>query len=79
MYKTRPPCFDEKSDTDCPKRYVGCKSWCEDWHKWIAIHEAEKAEIRRKKYEENEVKAFLDGQWLRAQKLPEDRFWKEKN
>ena len=30
----KPPCFDESTNTDCPKRHVGCRSECEEWRKY---------------------------------------------
>lgn len=37
---TKPPC--KVDGVNCPKRYVGCHADCEAWHKWLAVHEAEK-------------------------------------
>ena len=52
---TNSPCFDTKTRTDCPRRYVGCKASCEQWHEWLAIHEQEKQEIDRKRHEGKEA------------------------
>lgn len=51
-YFTKPPCYNHENHTDCPRRYVGCKVSCEEWHKWLAIHDKEKEAERanRTKY-----------------------------
>jgi len=49
---TRPPC---KTDgIDCPRRYIGCRAECDEWHKWLAIHERELEQIRASKNEHHE-------------------------
>jgi hypothetical protein len=47
---TKPPCY--KNGKDCPLRYVGCKAECEEWHKYLAAHNEERAQINaaRDKY-----------------------------
>lgn len=30
----KPPCFDESTRTDCPKRKVSCRSECEEWQQY---------------------------------------------
>ena len=49
---TQNPCY--KNGTDCPRRYVGCKAECEEWHEWLAIHERELEQIRSKRNENHE-------------------------
>jgi hypothetical protein len=49
---TRPPC--KPDGIDCPRRYVGCKAECEEWHEWLAAHERELAQIRAQKNEYHE-------------------------
>lgn len=72
---TKPPCGTPENP--CPRRYIACHASCEKYHEWLVIHEAEKAEIKRKKYAENDINAFAAGLWKRRQALPGDRFWKE--
>ena len=62
------PCFDEKTRTDCPRRYVGCKADCARWQEWLIVHAEEKAEIQRKKHHDNDVNTFLMGQGLRQRR-----------
>lgn len=59
MARTIPPCFNEKTRTDCPRRYIGCKATCEEWHNWLIIHEREKQETRQRIAQEREVNGFL--------------------
>ena len=42
---TKPPCGN--GTEDCPRRYVGCKADCEEWHEWLAIHEHELEQINK--------------------------------
>lgn len=41
------PCYDEKTKTDCPKRYPGCHSKCNDWQEYLiarsVIYDARRA------------------------------------
>ena len=37
----KPPC-KTPDGIDCPRRYIGCRAECEEYHKWLAIHDAEK-------------------------------------
>ena len=39
--RTKPPCM-LSNGTDCPKRYIGCRAECDEWHKWLIIHAKEK-------------------------------------
>lgn len=39
---TKPPCYNPKTKTDCPRRYVGCRAECTEWHEWLVIHAEEK-------------------------------------
>ena len=57
--KTKPPCFDEKTRMDCPRRKVGCRNNCAEWDKWIILHAEEKNEMRKKKLDEIAVNDFL--------------------
>lgn len=48
MTKTKPPCYNQETKTDCPRRYIGCSAECEAWHEYL-IAKAEEAEERRKR------------------------------
>ena len=61
---TRPPC--KVDGIDCPRRYVGCKSNCSEWHNWLIIHTEEKTTIAKKKYEESVVDGFVADQGRRV-------------
>ena len=61
---TKPPCYIDGKD--CPRRYVGCKAECNDWHEWLAIHESETSAIRKQKQSEIEANDFLSGQSKRV-------------
>lgn len=61
---TKPPCY--KDGRDCERRYIGCKALCEEWHKWLVIHEDEAEMIRRKKRDDHDVDGFLMGQGRRT-------------
>ena len=63
---------------NCQRRYIACHAGCNEYNDWLAIHEEEKAEIRRKKDAANQIAAFQAELWKRRQNLPDDRFWKEK-
>lgn len=73
---TRPPCF--KNGVDCRKRYIGCKASCEEWHEWLAIHEEEKATIRRNKNSEREATSFLIDQRERVMRGSQMRYDQKK-
>lgn len=64
--RTKPPCWDDAEDRDCLRRYVGCKAECEKWHKWLAIHESEKAAEEEAKHKQNDVNGFLSQQGKRT-------------
>lgn len=54
---TKPPCM-LSDGTDCPRRYIGCKASCRDWHEWLIIHAEEKEKIRRNKKKYNDCNTF---------------------
>lgn len=56
---TRPPCYDYKTNTDCPRRYIGCRAECEEWHKWLAIHEEEKEKFQKDLTKSDDAIKFL--------------------
>ena len=53
---TKPPCY--KGGKDCPRRCVGCRAGCEEWHGWRAVHEQEKEQIRKNRSAERDVEIF---------------------
>lgn len=61
---TKPPC--KPDGIDCPRRYIGCRAECEEYHKWLAIHDEEKEKQRRNKL--NPADDFLIGQQARVKK-----------
>ena len=63
---TQPPCYEPKTRTDCPKRCVGCKSYCKAWAEYQAIHEQETSEINRRKRHHLDIEGFLAGQGKRT-------------
>lgn len=36
---TKPPC--KPDGIECPRRYIGCRAECEQYHEWLLQHEAE--------------------------------------
>ena len=64
---TRPPCFDEATRTDCPKRHVGCRADCPEWQAWEKVHAEETDEIRNKREAYDRVENFLSNQNRRVQ------------
>ena len=61
---TRPPC--KPDGIDCPRRYIGCRAECEEYHKWLAVHDEEKEKQRRNKF--NLADDFLIEQQARVKK-----------
>ena len=59
-----PPC--KPDGIDCPRRYVGCRAECEEYHKWLAVHDEEKEKQRRNKF--NPADDFLIEQQARVKK-----------
>ena len=60
----KPPC--KVDGIDCPRRYIGCRAECEEYHKWLAIHDEEKEKLRRNKL--NPADDFLIEQQARVKK-----------
>lgn len=58
------PCYI--NGHDCPKRYVGCRAWCEPWHEYLAAHKKEMEEKRKAIAQRDDVNAFMAGQTKRA-------------
>lgn len=61
---TLPPC--KPDGIECPRRYIGCRAECEEYHKWLAIHDEEKEKQRRNKL--NPADDFLIEQQARVKK-----------
>ena len=61
---TKPPC--KTNGIDCARRYVGCRAECEEYHRWLTIHEAEKE--RRKQDVGNPADDFLIAQQERIKR-----------
>ena len=57
MSMTKPPCYN--GGDDCPRRYVGCRAGCKEWHDWLALHAEEKERIRSNKARELDADGFL--------------------
>ena len=62
---TKPPC-KTPDGINCPRRYIGCRAECEEYHKWLAIHDTEKEKQRRNKL--NPADDFLIEQQARVKK-----------
>ena len=58
---TKPPC-KTPDGIDCPRRYIGCRAECEEYHKWLEIHAEEK---QRQKQDRNPADNFLIEQQYR--------------
>ena len=50
------PCWN--NGNDCKMRYVGCKSTCAKWQKWLVIHAEEKAAQLKAKSVDIDVRSF---------------------
>lgn len=61
---TLPPC--KPDGIECPRRYIGCRAECEEYHKWLAVHDTEKEKQRRNKL--NPADDFLIEQQSRVKK-----------
>lgn len=61
---TKPPC--KPDGIDCPRRYIGCRAECDEYHKWLAIHAEEKEKLRQSKL--NPADYFLIEQKVRVKK-----------
>ena len=57
---TLPPC--KPNGVECPRRYIGCRAECEEYHKWLEIHAEEK---QRQKQDRNPADNFLIEQQMR--------------
>ena len=59
---TKPPC-KTPDGIECPRRYIGCRAKCEEYHAWLAIHAEEK---QRQKQDRNPADDFLIEQQARV-------------
>ena len=55
---TPSPCFDHETQTDCPRRRLGCRESCDAWNEWLEIHKHEKEMIRRQKDARDDIDHF---------------------
>ena len=72
MPLTKPPCYN------CPQRQVGCRTNCNHWKEWEAIHADEKARMRKSDGEEAAA-TFLAEQKTRARLARVRERTKERN
>ena len=61
---TKPPCWTKETG-DCPRRYIGCRAECKDWHNWLVIHDKEMDAIKRDK----DMKNVIDGYFIERAKM----------
>ena len=59
---TRPPCWDEINNVDCPRRVVGCRKVCEKWAEWLVIHDEELNRARKNKQKDIDILKFFGEQ-----------------
>ena len=72
---TKPPCFN--NGKDCPRRYIGCRASCDDWHKWLAVHAEEKGREREIKAKSLDADVFLFNQGKRIQQARHREYMRE--
>jgi len=75
---TKPPCYNPKTKTDCPRRYVGCRAECTAWHEWLVIHEEEKEKRYAIYRRDRDLDTFECQQGLRVKRLNRARAEQEK-
>ena len=68
-----PPC--KPDGIDCPRRYIGCRAECEEYHKWLAVHDEEKEKQRRNKF--NPADDFLIEQQARVKRARHRDYMRE--
>ena len=73
---TPPPCWN--NGEDCKKRYVGCRTECEAWLEYLAIHEKECEEIRKKKSDERDAETFMVESGKRTKLSRRREYYREK-
>lgn len=73
---TKPPC--RPNGTDCPRRSAECKTTCQAWKDWTAIHAEECRAMRRAKEKAADVDGFLARKRGRARSASQARY-DEKN
>lgn len=65
---TRPPCWDEITDTDCTERTDFCHATCERFREWQKIHDEELARVMRNRQTDIDANVFLGAQGERTSK-----------
>lgn len=73
------PCYNPDTQTDCPRRSVGCAVNCPEWAKYVQERDAEYA--RRKA--ETDAKAIISenrsDRWAKGQRRKIRNNWKVSN
>lgn len=75
---TRSPCYNPETKGDCPRRYVGCRASCEEWHEWLVIHAEEKEQRYTIYRRDKDINTFEAQQGDRIHKLNRVRNAEEK-
>lgn len=60
----KPPC--KVDGVECPKRYIGCRAECEQYHEWLAKHEVELQNARE--YKSDEAKAMIINSYIKGRR-----------
>ena len=76
MSRAKPPCYN--GGKDCPRRYVGCRAGCEEWHKWLAEHDREQKVVKEGRNKDRDVTGFLVGQSERKRRCSSERHENER-
>lgn len=61
MTKTKPPCYNQETKTDCPRRYIGCHAECEQYHEWLAVHGKEAEERKQRNAVNDDLRQLARG------------------
>ena len=77
--RTSPPCMDDVTMEDCPRRYVGCRAECEKWHEWLAIHAAELEKEKDNRNKQRDISGFFIDQGKRTRADNMRKYQQKKN
>lgn len=58
------PCFDVRSQTDCPNRSPGCAATCLEWQKYLEKRDA----VYKERYDEGDIKDVIRARTNRINK-----------
>lgn len=61
MSKVLPPCYDEATKTDCPRRHGGCAIDCPEWAEYVKKRD----EANRKRYAESNANSVISDSHMR--------------